>query len=176
MQELTFVGEKTKEIKTLDTTPSLPDGTFFHPIGPCKHGGKIHVRDFSSQGVINIGLEVFSECCFLVLLTINNFKNTWIIIVHDRIHSRLMHDKACERWCLVMHSKREKTPRCFESKDIASFKVGFNFIAVLPLTIGNDRLCVILLARRICPPFNNNNSTVRSLVHILVQVLHDRYG
>jgi hypothetical protein len=26
------------------------------------------------------------------------------------MHSRLMHSKACDRWCPVMHSKREKTP------------------------------------------------------------------
>jgi hypothetical protein len=67
-------------------------------------------------------------------------------------------------------------PRCFGSRDITSFKVCFNFIAILPLTIGNDRLRVVLLARRIRPPFNNGNSMVRSFVHILVQVLDDRYG
>jgi hypothetical protein len=47
---------------------------------------------------------------------------------------------------------------------------------ILPLTIGNDRLRVVLLARRIRTLFNNDSSTVRSLVHILVQVLDDRYG
>jgi hypothetical protein len=46
----------------------------------------------------------------------------------------------------------------------------------LPLTIGNDRLHVVLLAKRIRSPFNNSSSTVRSLVHILVQVLDDKYG
>ncbi len=51
-------------------TPSLPNGPSFHPIGPCKHEGKIHVRDFSGQGVINIGLEVFGERYFLVLLAL----------------------------------------------------------------------------------------------------------
>jgi hypothetical protein len=57
-----------------------------------------------------------------------------------------------------------------------SFKVCFNFIAVLPFTIGNDRLRVVILARHICSPFDNGSSTVRSLVHILVQVLDGRYG
>jgi hypothetical protein len=38
----------------------------------------------------------------------------------------------------------------------------------LPLTIGNDRLCVVIPAMHIRSPFNNGNSTVRSLVHILV--------
>jgi len=47
---------------------------------------------------------------------------------------------------------------------------------VLPLTIGNDRLHVVLLAKHIRSPFNNSISTVRSLVHILVQVLDGRYG
>jgi hypothetical protein len=75
-----------------------------------------------------------------------------------------------------MHSKGEKTPQCFRSRDIASFKVCFNFITVLPLTIGNNRLQIVLLARRIHPPFDNDNSIVRSLVHILVQVLNGRYG
>ncbi len=105
-----FTSGRTDEIKAPDITPSLPDGPFFHPIGPCKHGGKIHVRDFSGQGVINIGLEIFGERCFLVLLTINSFKNTGIIIVHNRTHSRLVHGKACDRRCPIMHSKREKTP------------------------------------------------------------------
>jgi hypothetical protein len=66
----------------------VPDGSFFRPIGPCKHGGKIHVRDFFGQGVINIGLEVFGERYFLVLLIINSFKNIGIIIVHDHIYSK----------------------------------------------------------------------------------------
>ncbi len=47
---------------------------------------------------------------------------------------------------------------------------------VLPLTIGNDRLHVVLLAKCIRSPFNNSSSTVRSLVHILVQVLDGKYG
>jgi hypothetical protein len=64
MQEIAFANGRIEEIKAPNTTPSLPDGPFFCPIGPCKHGGKIHVLDFSSQGVINIGLEVFNECCF----------------------------------------------------------------------------------------------------------------
>jgi hypothetical protein len=96
-QEITFANRRTHEIKVPDTTPSLPNGPFFRPIGPCKHGGKIHVRDFSSQRVINIGLEVFDERCFLVLLAIINFKNTSIIIVHNHMHSRLVHGKACDR-------------------------------------------------------------------------------
>jgi hypothetical protein len=50
----------------------------------------MHVRDFFGQGVINIGLEVFSERCFLILLVINSFKNTNIIILHDHMHSRLV--------------------------------------------------------------------------------------
>jgi hypothetical protein len=92
------------------------------------------------------------------------------------MHSKLLHGKACDRRCPVMHSKGKTTPRCLESKDIASFKVCFNFIAVLPFTIGNDRLRVVLLAKRIRSPFDNDSSTVRSLVHILVHVLDDRYG
>ncbi len=159
-----------------DTTPSLSDGSFFCPIGPCKHKGKIHVCDFSGQRVINIDLEVFGERCSLVWLAINNFKNIGIIIVHDRMHFRLVHSKVCDKRCPVMHSKGEKTPRCLGSKDITSFKVCFNFIVVLPLTIGNNYLCVVLLARRIHPPFDNGSSTVKSFVHILVQVLDGRYG
>ncbi len=159
-----------------DIAPSLSNGPFFRPIGPCKHGRKIHVYDFFGQGVINIGLEVFSERFFLVLLVINSFKNTGIIIVHDCMHSRLMHGKTCDRRCLVMHSTGEKMPRCLGSRDIASFKVCFNFIVVLPLTIGNNCLHVVLLARHICPPFDNGSSMVRSLIHILVHVLDSRYG
>ncbi len=75
-----------------------------------------------------------------------------------------------------MHSKEEKMPQCFGSRDIASFKVCFNFIAVLPLTIGNNHLHIVLLARRIRSPFDNGNSTVRSLVHIFIHVLDGRYG
>jgi hypothetical protein len=45
------------------------NGPFFHPIGPCKHTEKIQVRDFSGQGVINIGLEVFGERSSSVLMT-----------------------------------------------------------------------------------------------------------
>ncbi len=75
-----------------------------------------------------------------------------------------------------MHSKGKKTPWCFGNKDIVCFKVCFNFITVLPLTIGNDRLQIVFLARRIHPPFDNDSSTIRSLVHILVQVLNGRYG
>jgi hypothetical protein len=152
----------------LNTAPFLSNGPFFRPIGPCKHGGKIHVYDFFGQGVINIGLEVFDERCFLVLLIINSLKNTSIIIVHDCMHSRLVHGKACDRRCPALHSKGEKTPRCLGSRDIASFKVCFNFIAVLPLTIGNDCLPVVFLAKHIRLPFDNGSSTVRSLVHILV--------
>jgi len=110
------------------------------------------------------------------LLAINNFKNTSIIIVHHRMHSKLVHNKACDKRCLVMHSKGKKMPGCFESRNIASFKVCFNFIAVLPLTISNDRLRVILLARCIRPPFDNNSSTIKSLVHIIVHVFDGRYG
>jgi hypothetical protein len=47
---------------------------------------------------------------------------------------------------------------------------------LLPLTIGNDRLRVVILAKHICLPFNNGSSTVKSLVQILVQVLDGRYG
>jgi len=47
---------------------------------------------------------------------------------------------------------------------------------VLPLTIGNNRLHIVLLAKHIRSPFNNSSSIVRSLVHILVQVLDGRYG
>ncbi len=136
----------------------------------------VHVRDFSGQGVINIGLEVFGERCFLVLFAINNFKNTGTFIVHDMMHSRLVHGKACDRRCPFMHSKREKTPRCLGSRDITSFKVCFNFIMVLPLTISNNHLRIVLLAMPICLPFDNGNSMVRSLVHILVHVLDGRYG
>jgi len=57
-----------------------------------------------------------------------------------------------------------------------SFKVCFNFIAVLPLTIGRYQFRVVILARHIPLPFDNGNSTVRSLVHIFVQVLDGRYG
>ncbi len=89
-----FISRRTHKIKAPNITPSLPDVPFFRPIGPCKHGGKIHVRDLSGQGVINIGLKVFGEHCFLVLLAINNFKNINIIIVHDCMHYRLMHDKV----------------------------------------------------------------------------------
>jgi hypothetical protein len=151
-----------------DIAPSLSDGPFFCPIGPCKHEGKIHVHDFSSQGVINIVLEIFDERYFLVLFAINNFKNNDIIIVHDRMHSRFVHDKACDKQCPIMHSKGEKTPQCLKNRNITSFKVCFNFIAVLPLTIGNDRMRIVLLARCIYPPFDNGSSTVKSLVHILV--------
>ncbi len=84
------------------------------------------------------------------------------------MHSKLMHGKACDRRCPIMHSKREKMPRCLGSKDIASFKVCFNFIAVLPLTIGNNRLRVVLLDMHICLPYNNSSGMVKSLVHILV--------
>jgi len=89
------------------------------------------------------------------------------------MHSRLMHSKACDRWCPFMHSKREKMPRC---RDITSFMVCFNFIVVLPLTISNNHLHIVLLAMPIRLPFNNSSSTVRSLVHILVQVLDGKYG
>ncbi len=176
MQEIVFASRRTDEINAPDTTPSLPYGPFFHPIGPCKHGGKIYVGDFSSQRLINFGLEIFGEHCFLVLFAINNFKNIGIIIVHDRMHSRFMHRKACDKQCPVMHSKGEKTPRCLRSRDIASFKVCFNFIAILPFTIGNDHMCVVLMARHIHPPFDNNNSMAKSFVHIFVQVLDGRYG
>ncbi len=92
------------------------------------------------------------------------------------MHSRLVHGKACDRRCPFMHSKREKTPRCLESRDITFFKVCFNFIAVLPLTISNNHLCIILLAMPIRLPFDNGNIMVRSLVHILVHVLDGKYG
>jgi hypothetical protein len=92
------------------------------------------------------------------------------------MHSKLVHGKACDRRCPFMHSKRKKTSRCLGNKDITSFKVCFNFIVVLPLTIGNDHLRVVLLARPIHPPFDNGNSAVKSLVHILVQVLNGIYG
>jgi hypothetical protein len=171
-----FTSGRIDEIKAPDTTPSLPNGPFFCPIGPCKHRGKIHVRDFSGQGVINIGLEVFGERCFLVLLTINILKNIGIIIIHDRMHSKLVHGKACDRRCPIMHSKGKKAPQCFGSRNIASFKVCFNFIAVLPFTVGNDCMRIVLLARHIHPPFDNGNSKIRSLIHILVQVLDSKYG
>jgi hypothetical protein len=67
-------------------------------------------------------------------------------------------------------------PRCLRSRDMASFKVYFNFIPVLQLTIGNDCLRVVLLARHIHLPFDNGSSTIKSLVHVLVQVLDDIYG
>ncbi len=92
------------------------------------------------------------------------------------MHSKLVQGKACDRRCPFMHFKREKTPRCLGSRDITSFKVCFNFIVVLPLTISNNHLRVVLLAMPIRPPFNNSSNTVRSLVQILVQVLDDRYG
>jgi hypothetical protein len=47
---------------------------------------------------------------------------------------------------------------------------------VLPLTIGNDCMRIVILARHIRSPFDNDNSTVRSLVHIFVQVFDQRYG
>ncbi len=73
------------------------------------------MHDFCGQGVINI-LEVFGESCFVVLLAINSFKNIGIIIVHDRMHSRLVHGKACDRRCPVMHSKGEKTHDASEAE------------------------------------------------------------
>ncbi len=92
------------------------------------------------------------------------------------MHSKLMHSKACDRWCPAMHSKGKTMPWCLGSINITSFKVHFNFIVVLPLTIGNVHLRVVLLAKHICSPFNNGSSTVRSLVHIFVWVLDDIYG
>jgi len=176
MQEIKFTNRRTDEVKAPDRAPSLSDGPFFCPIGPCKHRGKIHVCDFFGQGVINIGLEIFGERCFLVLLAINSFKNTGIIIVHDLMHSKLMHGKASDRRCPFMHSKRKKTPRCLGSRNITSFKVCFNFIVVLPFTIKNNHMRIVLLTMPIRLPFDNGNSTVRTLVHILVQVLNSRYG
>jgi hypothetical protein len=55
-------------------------------------------------------LEVFGEGYFLVLFAINNLKNIGIIIIHNRMHSRLVHGKACDRRYPIMHSKGEKTP------------------------------------------------------------------
>ncbi len=126
---------------------------------------------FSGQRVINIGLEVFDEHCFLVLLTIKVSK----------ILALSLYMTVCiPSSCIVKHMIDDvlscilKKKRCHDASEaeIASFKVCFSFIAVLPLTIGNDHLRIILLAKHIHPPFDNGNSTVRS--HVDVHVVFGR--
>ncbi len=66
--------------------------------------------------------------------------------------------------CILKEKKRHDALKA----NTLSFEVCFNFIMVLLLTIGNDRLRIVLLAKHIHPPFDNGSSTIRSLVHMRV--------
>jgi hypothetical protein len=59
-------------------------------------------------------LEVFDERCFLVLFAIDSFKNIGIIIIHDRMHSTLVHGKACDdsvSSCILKEKRRHNASK-----------------------------------------------------------------
>ncbi len=121
----------------------------------------------------------------MVLLAINSFKNIGIIIVHDRMHSRLVHSKACDRRCPVMHSKGEKTPQCFGSRDIASFtwcanhrfrrkgtKQGTHVMLIMatippPLLYCNSFISKTYILTRVQANFHNSGNVIVSVVEKL---------